>query len=172
MTTIYWSVFKNSQWPLHIAASEKGLCYVGSPGEGFKELEAWVLKHRSKAQLVENEEFLKPYFTELNDYLEGSVTSFNFPVDTMGTPFQESIWAALKEIPYGRTVTYSDIANIIGKPAAVRAVGSAIGANPVMITIPCHRVIGKNGALTGFRGGIEMKKFLLEHETKFTVVQQ
>ncbi|WP_175384483.1 methylated-DNA--[protein]-cysteine S-methyltransferase [Bacillus sp. FJAT-27225] len=172
MEIIYWSVFENNQWPLHVAASSKGLCFVGTPGQGLVELEAWVKKHRPTSQLMKDNRILDPYISELREYLEGTRTSFAMPVDTKGTPFQQTIWDALKEIPYGRTVTYSDIADRIGKPSAVRAVGSAIGANPVMITIPCHRVIGKNGTLTGFRGGIEMKKFLLEHEHTFSAVHQ
>ena len=74
-------------------------------------------------------------------------------MDYKGTSFQMAVWNALCQIPYGQTFTYSDIANQIGKPAAVRAVGAAIGANPLLITVPCHRVIGKSGALTGYRGG-------------------
>jgi len=74
------------------------------------------------------------------------------------------VWKALNEIPYGQTKTYSDIAHSINKPAAVRAVGAAIGANPILLAVPCHRIVGKNGTLTGYRGGLEMKKKLLELE--------
>ncbi len=107
---------------------------------------------------------MAPYARELTDYLEGRRSSFTVPHDLKGTAFQRAVWEALGRIPYGQTVTYSDIAQEVGRPAAVRAVGAAIGANPVMIVVPCHRVIGKNGALTGFRGGLGMKTRLLELE--------
>ena len=81
-----------------------------------------------------------------------------------GTPFQESVWAALRTIPVGKTMSYSGLAARIGKPAAVRAVGHANGANPISVVIPCHRVIGANGSLTGYGGGIERKRWLLRHE--------
>ncbi|NMO20455.1 methylated-DNA--[protein]-cysteine S-methyltransferase [Pyxidicoccus fallax] len=86
------------------------------------------------------------------------------PVETGGTPFQRTVWAALRDIPCGVTVSYSELARRIGRPAAVRAVGLANGANPVGIVVPCHRVVGSNGALTGYGGGIERKRWLLTHE--------
>src|SRR5699024_3681213 len=85
-------------------------------------------------------------------------------IDIIGTPFQKKVWQSMCEIPYGQKATYSEIAHNIGNKKAVRAVGTAIGANPLMIILPCHRVIAKNGALTGFRGGLEMKKMLLALE--------
>ena len=82
-------------------------------------------------------------------------------MDLHGTPFQMAVWEALRKIPFGVTVSYTDIAERIGKPSSVRAVGTAIGANPVLITVPCHRVIAKSGKLTGYRGGLDMKEQLL-----------
>ena len=108
---------------------------------------------------------MKPYATELIDYLEGRRKEFTLPMDLHGTAFQQSVWKVLQEIPYGQTVSYTDIAELIQKPSAVRAVGTAIGANPVLITVPCHRVIAKSGKLTGYRGGLEMKELLLGLET-------
>ncbi|MFT9600146.1 methylated-DNA--[protein]-cysteine S-methyltransferase [Mesobacillus sp.] len=157
---IYWDILRFNGNEIYISASERGLCYVGSPEEDYE-----VMAKRFPTAIFEkNEEIMKPYKQELTDYLEGKLVQFSLPVDVKGTPFQEAIWGALREIPYGETCTYSNIAEKIGKPAAVRAVGTAIGANPVLITVPCHRVIGKNGAITGYRGGIEMKKHLLELE--------
>ncbi|OAH57403.1 MULTISPECIES: methylated-DNA--[protein]-cysteine S-methyltransferase [Bacillaceae] len=163
---IKWSTLTYKQWKLYAAKTEKGLCYVGSPGQSYEELEAWIQKHFPKVSLVENEEALKPYINELREYFEGTRQSFSLAVDVKGTPFQEEIWEALKQIPYGKTYSYSDIAELIQRPTAVRAVGTAIGANPVLITVPCHRVIGKNGAITGYRGGTEMKQYLLQLEAK------
>ncbi|MFP2911360.1 methylated-DNA--[protein]-cysteine S-methyltransferase [Pyxidicoccus sp. 3LFB2] len=88
----------------------------------------------------------------------------SLPVETGGTPFQRTVWAALRDIPCGTTVSYSELARRIGRPAAVRAVGLANGANPVGIVVPCHRVVGSNGALTGYGGGLERKRWLLAHE--------
>ena len=101
---------------------------------------------------------------QLGEYLDGKRKSFGIPLDLKGTSFQESVWKELQNIPYGGVVSYSDIANKIGRPKAVRAVGAANGANPVMIVVPCHRVVAKSGQLTGFRGGLEMKKALLALE--------
>ncbi|MBT2692643.1 methylated-DNA--[protein]-cysteine S-methyltransferase [Bacillus sp. ISL-55] len=160
MEQIYWDILGFNGNEIYIAATDKGLAYVGSPEEAYEHM-----VKRFPAEVFEkNEEALKPYRDELTEYLEGKLVEFTLPVDVKGTPFQEAIWGTLREIPYGETCTYSDIAGKIGKPAAVRAVGTAIGANPVLITVPCHRVIGKNGAITGYRGGIAMKQHLLELE--------
>ncbi len=101
----------------------------------------------------------------LRRYFGGDLSALDgLPVAAVGTPFQQSVWAALREIPCGQTRSYADVARRIGKPAAVRAVGLANGSNPVGVVVPCHRVIGSNGALTGYGGGIERKRWLLEHE--------
>lgn len=163
-STIYWSLLDHGEWHLYIAATLKGLCFVGSQNESFAELAVWVQKHFSGCPVVENKEILQPYQVELIEYLEGRRRNFTISFDYHGTPFQLSVWNALCEIPYGQTKAYTDIANHINKPKAVRAVGAAIGANPVLITVPCHRVIGKNGSLTGYRGGLKMKTKLLELE--------
>ena len=98
-------------------------------------------------------------------YFAGDLHSIdNLPVETAGTPFQRQVWRALREIPCGTTTSYGHLAVRIGRPAAVRAVGLANGANPVGVVVPCHRVIGSNGALTGYGGGIERKRWLLDHE--------
>ncbi|WP_285765841.1 methylated-DNA--[protein]-cysteine S-methyltransferase [Peribacillus sp. SI8-4] len=167
MQTVDWSILEYDIWQVYLAKTEKGLCYVGSPGQSFQDLGSWMQKHFSTAKLIENPVALKPYMQELQEYFQGDRRSFSFPADVNGTPFQQEIWAALKQIPYGMTCSYSDIAQLIQRPAAVRAVGTAIGANPVLITVPCHRVIGKNGAITGYRGGTEMKQYLLQLEAKY-----
>ncbi|MFD0825692.1 methylated-DNA--[protein]-cysteine S-methyltransferase [Neobacillus sp. M.A.Huq-85] len=162
--TIYWTLMKHDDWTLYIAATPKGLCFVGSQNHPFEELSIWAEKRFPGSPLVQNDKKLQPYVKEITEYLQGNRTKFTVPMDFHGTPFQVSIWNALCEIPFGETRTYSEIANHIQKPSAVRAVGTAIGANPVLITVPCHRVIGKNGSLTGYRGGLEMKKHLLTIE--------
>lgn len=101
---------------------------------------------------------------ELDEYFAGSRRTFTVPVAPDGTPFQRTVWAALQTVKYGTTTSYGAIAAQIGSPKAVRAVGTANGANPIPIVIPCHRIIGADGSLTGFGGGIERKRFLLDLE--------
>lgn len=103
--------------------------------------------------------------TALDAYFAGDIAGVHgLPVATAGTDFQRSVWRALMEVPAGRTWSYADVARRIGRPAAVRAVGLANGANPVAIIVPCHRVIGADGSLTGYGGGLERKRWLLRHE--------
>nr|WP_223067121.1 methylated-DNA--[protein]-cysteine S-methyltransferase [Paenibacillus caui] len=163
-STVCWTIVKHEDWHIHIAASSTGLCYVGSANKPYAELEEWVLKRRPGSSLVRDDERMRPFALELAEYLEGRLSSFTVPSDLQGTPFQTAVWEALRQIPYGETWSYSDVARHIGKPASVRAVGAAVGANPLLITVPCHRVIGKSGALTGYRGGLEMKTRLLSLE--------
>ncbi|TMV44215.1 methylated-DNA--[protein]-cysteine S-methyltransferase [Paenibacillus mesophilus] len=163
-STIYWTLLVHSGWNLYMAATEKGLCYVGSPNKPFEQLAEWVRGRYPGSRLVQDDEKVKPYAEQIVEYLQGVRTGFTIPFDFRGTSFQLAVWEALCEIPYGQTRSYSDIAYLIQKPASVRAVGAAIGANPILITVPCHRVIGKNGSLTGYRGGLEMKTELLRLE--------
>ncbi len=109
---------------------------------------------------------LKPAKVEILDYLNGRRTSFSLRAETKGSPFQEKVWEALKTIPYGATRSYQEIAKQIGKPKAARAVGLACRRNPLPIIIPCHRVVGKNGDLTGYAGGLRIKEKLLTLESK------
>lgn len=103
---------------------------------------------------------------QLQEYLDGSRTTFDIPIDTnSGTEFQKKVWAALRDIPYGETRTYGEIAAAIGTPKGARAVGMGCNKNPILIITPCHRVIGASGALTGFACGLDIKKLLLEIET-------
>ena len=105
----------------------------------------------------------------LRAYFAGDLHAIdNLPVETGGTAFQRGVWRALREIPCGTTISYGELAKRIGHPAAVRAVGSANGANPIAIVVPCHRVIGANGSLTGYGCGIERKRWLLDHERRPT----
>lgn len=101
---------------------------------------------------------------QLDAYFAGTLTAFDLPLAPTGTPFQQTVWAALREIPYGETVSYGELADRIGRPAAARAVGLANGRNPIGIIVPCHRVIGSTGDLTGYGGGLERKRYLLAHE--------
>jgi len=101
---------------------------------------------------------------QLEAYFAGRLTTFSLPLEPSGTPFQLTVWSALRQIPYGETCSYRELAAAVGRPAAVRAVGAANGRNPIPIVIPCHRVIGSDGRLVGFGGGLDVKRKLLDLE--------
>jgi methylated-DNA-[protein]-cysteine S-methyltransferase len=135
---------------LTLVASGRGLCEVlwGSAGR--------------KPQT--GNAVLQTAATQLEEYFAGTRRVFDLQLDLLGTPFQVRTWSALAEIPYGTTVSYGEQARRLGVPRAARAVGAANGSNPLPIVLPCHRVIGANGALTGYGGGLDMKRWLLAHE--------
>jgi methylated-DNA-[protein]-cysteine S-methyltransferase len=145
--------------PLHAAFDEEGkLAELGfrerDPLTVTREPDPRATGHGQWATLVE----------QLHEYFSGKRKTFTFPLAPRGTEFQLAVWNALLEIPYGDTTTYAELARRIGRPSAVRAVGAANGANPIPVIIPCHRVIGSNGTLTGYGGGIERKQWLLALE--------
>ncbi|MCH7347802.1 methylated-DNA--[protein]-cysteine S-methyltransferase [Aeromonas sp. MR7] len=109
-------------------------------------------------------EALAPYLAEFDAYFAGRLQRFTLPLAARGTAFQQAVWQALCDIPYGETRSYGEIARVIGKPSASRAVGAANGRNPLSIIVPCHRVIGQNGSLTGYAGGLSIKQELLRLE--------
>ena len=143
---------------LLLAGDDKGLAVIGFPeGKGHREPEAgW---HEDASAFDEAKRQLREYF-------DGKRQEFDLALSPDGTEFQLDVLRALQEIPYGETVSYSHIAERVGRPKAVRAVGAANGRNPLPIVIPCHRVIGSNGSMTGFGGGIDTKVALLELEAK------
>lgn len=153
-------------WPLHLAATQDGLCYVGTPGMPYEELEKWVHARMPDAAIERGDAELLPYMEQLSAYFSGESSKLDVPLDLYGTPFQRSVWQALLAIPSGTTCSYSELAESLQRPDAVRAIAAAVGANPALIVVPCHRVIGKNGLLTGYRSGLAMKEALLRLEKK------
>ena len=115
---------------------------------------------------LENTALLDLAIAQIEQYIAGGRKVFELPLAPEGTPFERSVWEVLQSIPYGETRTYGQIAAQIGNPKASRAVGRAVGRNPLSIVVPCHRVIGHNGSLTGYAGGIERKRWLLAHEAQ------
>ncbi len=113
---------------------------------------------------VRDDGLFRAWTTELDAYFAGEASGFRSPVRARGTAFQKRVWEALRKIPRGETISYGELARRIGSPRAVRAVGAAVGRNPVSVIIPCHRVVGSNGALTGYAGGVKRKQWLLDHE--------
>ena len=166
METVYWDELRVEHGPILIAWTNHGLCYVGSFVETFEHFHLWQKKYIPGAEVVRNKG-KSEFCNQILQYFNGERSQFTLPLDLKGTVFQISVWQQLLNIPFGETVAYSYIAEKINNPKAVRAVGRAIGQNPLTIVIPCHRVIGKNGTLTGFRGGLEMKKVLLSLEMSF-----
>lgn len=161
---IIYGSFKYDLGRLYIAATDKGLCFVSSLNEPLSELEVWMTKAYPKAVLVEDMAKLQHYHQQILEYFNGTRITFTFPLDVNGTLFQQKVWNVLNDIPYGETRYYGEIAAEIGQPNSFRAVGTAIGRNPVLIVVPCHRVIHKNGKLAGYRGKLEMKEKLLNLE--------
>ena len=102
---------------------------------------------------------------QLTAYIDGDRDNFDLPLDLVGTDFQRAVWAGLQQIPFGSTLSYGELASDLERPGAARAVGAATGRNPVSIIVPCHRLVGSTGSLTGFAGGIDTKRWLLDHES-------
>ncbi len=151
----------------------KSICYYDSPvgrlriaEDGTGITEVTLVKAEVAAFEPCETELLKEAVRQLKEYFAGSRRVFDLPLSLKGTPFQLSVWEALQTIPYGSTCSYQQIAVQVGNPKACRAVGMANNRNPVIIVVPCHRVIGKNGAMVGYGGGIDVKEHLLrlEHE--------
>jgi methylated-DNA-[protein]-cysteine S-methyltransferase len=161
---VFWSKFIYEDWSLYLAATEKGLCCITLPHDSADQLQKWVNQHFPGATFIENEQKLAVYQEQLQEYFAGNRRTFTIPLDMRGTDFQVAVWKALLEIPYGQLKSYSEIAEAIHRPKAVRAVGAANGANPIPFVVPCHRVIGKNRTLTGYRGGLQVKAKLLQVE--------
>jgi len=154
-----------SQW--FVAATEKGICRIIFPHESMEHWRSWFDQAASQAALQEDKAAIQAtgVLEKLRSYFSGETVSFaDVPLDLIGTEFQKQVWLTLGSVPYGETRTYGDIAAAVGRPNASRAIGAASGANPVPILLPCHRIISKDKKLTGFRGGLAMKKKLLTLE--------
>lgn len=153
--------------PMFVCATEKGICLLEFVDRRMLESEFKDLQKRLDAQIVAGENaHIKKAKIELIEYFEGNRKIFEVELESPGTDFQNSVWSCLKEIEYGTTTTYQEQALKINNPKAVRAVAAANGYNRISIIIPCHRVIGKDGKMTGYGGGIERKKWLIEHEQR------
>jgi epoxyqueuosine reductase len=150
--------------PFGAVFTPKGLARLTFAHEPYEECEMWVRRWEPEAATAGHDPRLDDLARQLNDYFAGRLHDFDVPLDMRGTPFQLIVWDALLDVAYGETRTYSQVAAAIGRPDAVRAVGTANGANPVPIIVPCHRIIGSNGRLVGYGGGLDLKRRLLEVE--------
>ncbi|WP_350287226.1 methylated-DNA--[protein]-cysteine S-methyltransferase [uncultured Croceitalea sp.] len=155
--------------PMFICATDNGVCLLEFVDRRMLETEFKTLQSYLGANIIAGEnEHIKRAKKEITEYFDGERKNFSVALETPGTAFQNLIWESLKKIDYGKTLTYEQQAETINNPKAVRAVAAANGHNRVSILIPCHRVIGKNGKMTGYGGGIERKRWLLQHEKKNT----
>ncbi len=164
-STIYYQIYESPLGPLFLAGDEGKLymCDWYACKTFCRNLKRVV--HSTGAELCNKDSaLLKEVKFELNEYFNRKRTTFDIQISFIGSDFQKSVWNALISIPYGKTKSYAEIARLIGRPTSTRAVANAIGANPLSILVPCHRVIGSNGSLTGYAGGLNAKKLLLNIE--------
>jgi O-6-methylguanine DNA methyltransferase len=147
-----------------VAWSPRGLGYLGFGERATALAETWARRWCPNADCVYNHAAPPDLDAQIAAYFAGELREWSLPLDLRGTPFQLQAWQALRQIPYGHTRAYSEHAAAIGHPRAVRAVGAANGANPISIIVPCHRLIGKGGALVKYGGGLDIKRRLLELE--------
>lgn len=155
--SIYYRHVQSPVGPLLLVASDAGLHAIE-----FDAVQHPV--HRGDDWHPGDHPLLRAAETQLREYFAGARQAFDLPLAPVGTDFQRRVWQTLGTIPYGQTISYGELAARVGKPSASRAVGAANGRNPLPIVLPCHRVIGANGSLTGFGGGLPVKRFLLELE--------
>ena len=150
---------------LLVAATPQGICSI-TLGDTPEKLESALRAEFSKAEIVRDDENLQAHLQTLLRHLEGKKPHLDLPLDVQATAFQRRVWQELRAIGYGQTRTYSQVAEAINQPSAVRAVARACATNPVALAIPCHRVVREGGALAGYRWGLQRKKAILERESK------
>ena len=163
MEPLYYTRYPSPIGTMLLAATEKGLACLQ-----FSILDPPTRGPLAAFEWIESIERTAPYSAELDEYFAGTRKEFTLPLDMRGTEFQKACWSALVQIPFGQTRSYAEIARQIGRPTAIRAVGSANHDNPVAVVVPCHRVVGTSGKLTGYAGGLQAKRQLLELEGAWT----
>jgi O-6-methylguanine DNA methyltransferase len=163
METIHWMNLSSPVGELNLAATKKGCAFL-CLRMNRKNFHALIRNTFPSAELKESQEFLTETLDDLKRYWKGNPKSLKTTFDLKGTSFQMKVWRELQKIPFGKTISYRELAKRIGKPKSARAVGGAVGKNPVSILIPCHRVIASDGTLGGYSGGLSIKQKLLAHE--------
>lgn len=160
---VWWSELESGLGTFGVASTAKGVLTILLPKENIDH-EAIICKLAPDTEIRADDGHNAEPLRQLAEYLAGDRQEWDLPLDMRGTPFQIAVWQAVYEVPYGETVSYGEIARRIGNPKSVRAVGAANGANPIPPVVPCHRIIGSNGKLTGYGGGLPLKQKLLELE--------
>lgn len=164
---LYYDEISSPVGPLMLIINEDNIALridFGTKKDLDEKINHWLKRYLGEPVLIHNPDKLKAIKEELDAYFTKESQVFTFKYKFYGTDFQKQVWEALFMIPYGETKTYKDIATIINNPKAVRAVGGAVNKNPFSIVAPCHRVIGMNGKMVGYGGGLDKKEFLLKHE--------
>ncbi len=164
MIKLYSQKLKTPVGALRVAGSSLGLCRISFPVKPSGHWSHWFERHFSQLPEEYSVPLLCQTLEQLREYFEGDRRRFRLRLDLRGTPFQLRVWEQLLKIPYGCTVSYGEIARRIDQPRASQAVGAAVGSNPVPVVVPCHRVVGHDGSLVGFGGGLPAKEKLLELE--------
>ncbi len=166
---VYYDLFDTSYGSMLIASTDKGVCLANFIEENYEKQQSWLEKHFYKDHIFKHKERNIEAYLQLEAYFKGERKYFDLNLHLLGTPFQKQVWHQLQKIQYGECHTYKDVAVQLGDAKKCRAVGGAVGKNPLIIIVPCHRVIGSNGKMTGFSslGGIELKKKLLKLEKRF-----
>jgi AraC family transcriptional regulator of adaptative response/methylated-DNA-[protein]-cysteine methyltransferase len=162
---ISYTIAASPMGRLLVAVTERGVCAVRM-ADSDAELEKDLREEFPNAQLKRDDSALRESVRKILNHLEQNEPSLDLPLDIKATAFQRQVWEHLREIPYGQTVSYGDVAKALGKPGAVRAVGRACATNPVALVIPCHRVVREDKTLGGYRWGLDRKRKLLEHERR------
>lgn len=162
-TVIEFSIIEDDFASILVATTERGVCAV-LLGDTATEVLADLQQRLPKAQLINNTQGLAPLLKNITDFLAAPLTPFDFPLYIQGSAFQKKVWAILQSIPVGKTLSYSEIAERLNNPKAVRAVANACAANPLALVIPCHRVLRSDGGISGYRWGVERKQALLAKE--------
>lgn len=158
-----WTRYESPVGKLFIISSERGLFRMGLPNES-EDFLFDTLPSKYGYEMCEGSELNQCVIDQLERYFNGQLKKFELRLDVVGTEFQTKVWNCLQNIPYGQTISYKELASAVGIPNACRAVGAANSRNPIPIVIPCHRVIGSNGSLVGFGGGLDLKRTLLRLE--------
>jgi methylated-DNA-[protein]-cysteine S-methyltransferase len=150
---------------LRLAPTSAGLAFVELPCHSGRGMQGWLRSCVPDAECVAGFAPNRAAILQIVEFVEGKRQVFELPLDMRGTAFQVEVWTALRDIPYGETRSYAEMAEIVGRPTAVRAVGTANGANPLSLVVPCHRVVNTGGKLGGYAGGLELKQKLLAMES-------
>jgi O-6-methylguanine DNA methyltransferase len=164
MEIVHTAEFDTPAGRMRLASSDRGLVYVALPRQSGRGFEGWIRRHAPDAHCDEAWAPNRGAVTQICEFLEGKRRAFDLELDLRATPFQQEVYDALLAIPYGETRSYADVARQVGRPRAVRAVGSANGSNPLPLVVPCHRVVQSGGKLGGYGGGLRLKKRLLAME--------
>lgn len=164
MDVLYETTLESPLWKLGLFSTEKGVAAIAFGIKATPRIRSWLETHFDAPRFESSPPANEKVSRQLSEYFAGKRRVFNVPLDLRGSEFQLAVWSVVGAIPYGQMATYQQVARLVGRPDAARAVGAANGANPVSLIIPCHRVVGSDGSMTGYGGGVSNKRKLLVME--------